>query len=283
MSLNYYAKNGLVFGKGIPVQHLHGTLTYAGKKFVAPASQSPNQQSATQNFPLGTRLDLGDRVFRYAKCGGSDTVAGNYYESAAFGGAYSVIEGAAAGADSLAGSDQITITLPNTHASDAVTLNEFAEGYVTIAAATLAADGKGQTFKIKSHPVAVRNATCVLTLYDPIPVEIDSGESCTMSMVKNTYDLVIKSPAGVMTGSPVGVPLIVITTLYYGWFQTRGVCGVLLDSDTTAGVPLGPDASVAGAITTQVVNAGYLLIPTVARALTEADSTEHALVDLCID
>jgi hypothetical protein len=240
-------------------------------------------KTSDQRWPLGSKLELGDRTFRYFKCGATATVAGCLYESAAHGGGYSTIEGAAVAADTKAGGTTITITLPNTHANDNVTLNEFKDGYITIAAATLTADGKGQTFKIKSHPAAARNASCVFTLYDKVPVEIDSSESCTASVVKNVYDSVIISPAGAMTGKSVGVPLVVHTASYYGWIQSKGPVGVLLDGDVTAGAPVVADASVAGAVTTQVVNAGYLLSPTVGHAISDADSGEFALIDLCID
>ena len=151
-------------------------------------------------------MDMGDRIFRYGKCGATATIAGNYYESDAKGGQSgtnrTTLEGLAVAADSVAGSSTITVTLQNSHADDAITVNKFKDGYITVAAATLAADGKGQTFKIKSHPAAARNTNVVITIYDTIPVEIDSSESCTASIVKNVYDGVIISPAGAMTGTP---------------------------------------------------------------------------------
>ncbi len=284
MSLNYHAKNGLVFGKGIPTQHLFGALMRAGRRLVAPEAQNPHQVTTTSNFPLGTKMDLGDRIFRYGRAGAT-TVVGTLYESAAKGGAVlSTNEGLTSDTiDTPAGGTTITFTLKNDGATDSVTANQYKDGYITIAASTAATDGRGQTFKIKSHPAAARNADVVFTLYDGVPVEIDSSESVTVSIVKNIYDNVIQSPAGAMTGTPAGVPPVIIASASYGWFQTRGPCGVLLDSDVVAGAPLGPDASVAGAITTQVVNAGYLLIPTVANAIADADTGEWAIVNLCID
>lgn len=275
-------KNAFTWRVDSPSTSNFGLITKAqGAELKPPKGQGIYDISSTKKFPLGSKLELGDRIFRYALMGATAGVAGNLYESALKGGkATTTIEGATVAADTAANGTTITITLP---ATDAITANEFTDGYITVAAATLAADGKGQTFKIKSHPAAAGAASCVFTLYDSVPVEIDSSESCTASVIKHPYKSVIISPAGAMTGMSVGVPLVAVTAANYCWLQTRGPCGVLLDSDVVAGAPLVADASVAGAITTQVVNAGYLLSPTVAHAIADADTGEFGLVNLCID
>lgn len=252
-------------------------------KPIKPKGQGIYDISSTQKYPLGTKLDLGDRVFRYALMGsGAAGVAGNLYESAAKGSmGTTTAEGLTAGTDASADGTTAYATLPN-GGSDAIVVNQFKDGYLVVATGTAASDGRGQTFKIKSHAAAAKNTKVTLTLYDPIPVEIDTSE-VTVSLIANPYYKVIISPAGAMTGVSVGVPLAAVTASYYCWLQTRGPCGVLLDSDVTAGAPLVADASTAGAITTQVVNAGYLLAPTVAHAIADADTGEYGLVDLCID
>ena len=283
MSINYHAKQGLVFGKGVCVQALTGLLTRAGRKTAAPEGQGIYQESISAKFPIGTKMDTGDRIFRYTKNGAATGVAGKLYESAAKGGAVlGTLEGIAVAANSPAGGSTITVTLPNNGATDSVVVNQFKDGYITIATGTAVADGRGQTFKIASHPAAARNANCVITIYDTLPVEIDESE-VTASITANVYDGVIISPAGAMTGTPAGVPLIAVTAAYYAWFQTGGPCGVLLENDTTAGAPLGAANGIAGAVETNAAGASSLLIPTVAHAISDADDAEYALVNLCID
>ena len=282
-----FSTSGLTMALDTVPTFEYGMLVQPARRVIVPyKAQGIYSISSTKRYPLGSKLDLGDRVFRYALVGTIAAVAGKLYEAPAKGGAAgtNTIEGKTVPSDVAAGASAITVTVPNDAAADAFEANQFADGYITIATGTLAADGVGQTFKVKSHPAAARNASCVLTLYDKIPVEIDVSEGVTYSLVASPWSKVVISPAAAAgTGRSIGWPLVAVTAAYYAWFQTKGILGALLDSDVVAGNPLVKDGSTAGAITTQVVNAGYLLVPTVAHAYADADTGEYGLVDACIN
>ena len=72
-----------------------------------------------------------------------------------------------------------------------------------------------------------------------------------MMYMPSLYSKIIIMPATTHTGIPIGVTMVKLTTAYYGWIQTHGVCAVLADnngSDWTIGETLVADTSTAGSV-----------------------------------
>jgi hypothetical protein len=192
-------------------------------------------------------------LYRYAKFGGSATVAGNVLQSPATIANHSSMTPAVA----AIGATEVTVTLGAT----AATANQYAEGYLV----TSSTPGHGYALKIKSHPAADASATLVLTLEDPLIIAITA--STTVDMVLNPFAGVIQSPT-TETGAPVGVALYVGTAASFGWIKTRGIAGVLCQgtiavgetavvSNGTAGaVEAGADATDAQPLVGRAVSAG---------------------------
>lgn len=212
-------------------------------------------------YPLGTKMILADgRAFRYCKVGSSPTVAGRLYESEATTANWNdenptVI--AAAGA--------ISVTV-DVNATPVV--GDFADGF-------LVDETNGHTYCIKNNTAA---DPTVLTLRDPLITDLALAD--TVSMFMSPYaDAVIKVAAE--PAAPVlGVAPCAIDAKYYGWLQTRGICGVLVEGILVVGDPA--VASV-GAVAGTVEPAGDDLGQVVGSVLEIGADTEIGTIFLTID
>jgi len=185
-----------------------------------PVDQSIYEEKSTQEAPLGTRLEVGDRVFYYAQLSTSANVsAGDVLAApaivASHGGAILTPTATSAGATTF------TVTL-----GTAMATNEYAEGYVMIATGS----SMGATYRVKSHPAAATAATCAITLYDTLKEAMTA--TCETHFVPNMYnDIKVGSEA---LNLPVGVAPVDVTTGNYFWCQTYGPSSPRNVSATTA-------------------------------------------------
>ena len=223
----------------------------------------------TAKWPIGTRWQLGDRTF-YFGLAGDDLLAGSLIQSAATGGATTAQQDCTISTAGAAGSKKVSVTIK----TDTLVANQFRNGYLTVSDGT-AAQGCGQTFKIKSHLAGAGNV--IFNLYDKIPIIINST-GVKAGIMANKYYKVIPAPASAATGVPVGVPLVAILDTYYGWFQSWGPCGVLSGSGAiTVGHP-----AVVGLQTNAVINQVATAEDEclVGDILMSGDTTDHVLIDL---
>ena len=199
---------------------------------IGDAIPDPFSESATRLFPLGSKLEYGDRKFRYAHIdNGGGVAAGVTLENIVATAHHRDLVVAAASA----GAKSITVTLGGTEAE----VDYYNEGYIHINDAA----GKGQLLKIKDHPQADASTTLVLTLYDPLKTAITTSSKA--DLIASNYKS-INTASNTPVGVIVGVSTIAMTANYYGWIQTSGPCSVLTSgtvvlghaavrSDTTAG------------------------------------------------
>lgn len=159
-------------------------------------------------------------------------------------------------ATAATGATSLTVTLGGT----LVTANQYAGGLATISAGL----GIGETLKIASHPAATATAQLVLTLEDPISVNIDSTTKTDLNLnpygSANGTDVrtlgVIIAPSGTSTGQLIGesfYPIAASTSTVptYGWIQTKGPVAGLAAGTATAGLGCMLGA-VNGAVSVQV-------------------------------
>ena len=198
-------------------------MVWGSGRGVAMPSQDIYAENVTQQLPLGTRLVLGDRVFRYASAGAA-LDQGYLLESAALGGATTTAQIDLTIVTALvAGDTTVNVTTKTT----AQAKNLFAEGYLSIVSDTNT-NGAGVAYKIKSHPAADVGGNCLITLYDPIVKAVTTG--CAASLHANMYKSVKQTAASTAVGMPIGVSLIDVTSAYYFWAQTWGPAAVLTGS-----------------------------------------------------
>jgi hypothetical protein len=187
---------------------------------VGDASPDPFSESSTQLYPLGTKLEYGDRTFRYAKMGSGAVTAGKLLQTKVAVGDHRDL---AVPSGVSIGSSTITVTVGGTKAD----ANEYSEGYLHINDV----DGQGQLFRIKSHPEGT-STNVVFTLYDKVNKAL-TGNSKADLIHSSYYELVI-APNN-ETGAISGVTVIDMTAENYGWVQTSGPCSVLIEGTIVLG------------------------------------------------
>lgn len=181
-----------------------------------------DSNSVTQLHPLGTLgLTKDGRKYRYGKAGGSDLDPGKLTVAATQEAQHA---NQSVQSDAAVGDKQVSLTL----GSASVSANEYADGYLVINDEA----GEGIAYLISGHPSAESGATLVVKLNQPISVALTTVSE--YSLVKNPWRDAVISVAD-QADLPVGIPNVTITTLFYGWFQTGGVCSAWADETITAG------------------------------------------------
>ncbi len=189
---------------------------------VSAVLQAPGVSSATQHYPLGTKLEARDgRLWRYARAGGvalSPGLMGQMTPPHA-----NVNNIAQAGMSSNIGDTEINVLLTTGHGYVA---GDFADGWLVIEDAT----GEGHSYRIRTNTVVTIDTVHRLFLHEPIIVATDADSEITI--VPNQYGKVIVQPTTV-TGIAVGVPNGTITAEHYYWAQRRGPVGMVVDAGDT--------------------------------------------------
>jgi len=217
---------------------------------------NPYAQSEAQQFPLGTKLVQGERVWRYCRAGATLGIAapveGPTVANAAQNYNITTVSGALAGTTIVMTSSSALATVPN------ATADAFKEGYWFVNDEA----GEGQCYKIKSNTAISGVANFTVELYDPLTILLTTSTEC--GLIHNPYNKVIASTA-TCANMVIGVPLLGITDTYYFWCQSGGpapvvtygtqVLGTMVIAGTTAA-----KADPMSATTAEVI-IGYPLTP----------------------
>ena len=176
-------------------------------------------------------------------------------------------------AATVVGDTTITVTLGAT----AAYANQYANGYMIVSTGP----GNGYAYLIKSHPLAAASATLLLTLSDSIKVVTSTASR--MDLQQNVYEGVIQAPVTTATGTSVGVavnPIAAATdgTKNYGWVQSYGVAGVLIDGTPAVGANVVGTGAAAGAATVASSTLGII-----GRMISTGVNTKNNAVFLVID
>ena len=241
-----------------------------GEFYNGEASLNPYAQSLTQEFPLGTKLTNGERVWRYTRNGAGTPAAGDCLQGAAI--LHIDAQDDLLCSVAVAGAYEVELTGT---ANTACAANYYKEGYLVINDAA----GQGHSYKIKSHVACTGAATFKIQLYDPLIVGLTAATS-EAGLCKNPFDAVIATAAA-LSAIPIGVSPIALTAAYYFWAQTGGPCAVHAHAAAGIGVAAivgthaaAVDPNVDNASTLQII--GWFMTPGIA-------DTEHCLVFLTID
>jgi len=222
--------------------------------------------NTTAQMPIGAYAETPDgRGFRYALVGGTSTVAGSLYQSAAQDTTNFNPSGGLSVSAAAIGATQITLT-----SSVTIAANALAGGYLSVAVTP----GLGYTYRIASN-TAVSGATgCVITLADPLVIALTTSSKVVAT--HHPYSSVIVNPT-TATGMPVGVANSIITNANYGWLQTYGACAVLTQGGTAVGLGIAPSTTTAGAVKTAATT-----LCTIGFCMNTLVTTEADLVYLTI-
>lgn len=231
------------------------------------------EESATQQAPIGTKLELEDgRIFRYASFAGAAVNRG-IMTSTDVSVTCAVEMNAAPDAAYAAGVK--VVTLDNAAlASRAADI--FAGGYLHITDD----DGKGYTYRIKGNTASSSNAV-TFTLYDGLQAALVAANT-DAAITGNKWSTLRISDAtdsNKVDYIPAGVTPISFTASYYGWVQTKGIATVLADGTIAEGDNLTLSDGTDGSVQTQDAYTEAL----VGIATFAPDSGGHVGIDLRLE
>lgn len=186
------------------------------------SAQGVLEENSSAHYRIGTRRVIDERVYRYAHMDPDRIVRAAY-------GAYAFSDYEETGVVAL-GALISTYVLTLTEVGTVV-VNEYAEGY-----AVLTLGGYGQTYKIKSNTVATVGEFTV-TLYDPL-VQALTLNTDIVTLYHSPYYRTNCMRQEFLDGintryekvSFVGIPNRQFAADSYGWLQTWGPCGCILDA-----------------------------------------------------
>jgi hypothetical protein len=220
--------------KQIEMDQFGYTVVSEGRADTKPgqgaANIDPWAETAAQEWPLGTLIRQGDRVWRYCKNGGvALDVAAPVQQAAAAHAEQN--DDIVCGAAAAIGDTSVEVTsTANLDASPNNVADDFAEGYLIVNDAA----GQGHMYKIKSNEALSGTADSTFTLYPQESIRVALTTSSELGLVRNPYYKVIATTA-VVSGMVVGVPQFAVTASYYFWCQTGGPAAVVAQAAIALG------------------------------------------------
>lgn len=189
-------------------------------KFAGDFADIYNADS-TQKYALGTRLQMDDRVFRYACAGAAGVNAGYgafFKVTTTLGLGYEAIHVAASAGDK-------TVTLTEA----GITADKWAGGYIVLGHNS---DATRQNRRIISNTATDGDVHVVVTLDGPLHVALTTSEG--VEIIPNIYSN-LQTTALQEYNSVAGVPAVTTTTGKYFWVQTWGPCWITPGGTGTPG------------------------------------------------
>ncbi len=210
---------------------------------VGRPTQDIHEESAVQNYPVGTIHERHGRRFRYCKAYEAITVTNrgcpNMVQYPWI--ATSVRSAKFVSCNSfLAGDKRIVLTVDDVVEDSpyaALTKNFFAGGYINAFFDSNAI----QTLRVSGNEVGTVNADSAantdIILYLDEPFAKDYAAGCTVDLYASPYIAIGASGSATAYSSFVVVPHLAVTSGYWFWGQTRGPCWVTPNAGiTTANV-----------------------------------------------
>lgn len=225
------------------------------------------QSTTTPQHALGARMVTADgRVYRYCLAGAVDLVAGNCIQAPA----------------QLTNHQQLTpsvaaigaTTIVATLGATAAAANLYAGGLAIIDTTP----GLGYSYPVLGHAAVLSAGVITLTLPADSAIQVALTASSRVSLQANPYSGVIQTPVTTLTGAVVGVAVFPIPANTYGWIQTHGPCGCLINVTPAVGQEVSAPSAVAGAL---AINSGTL--PPVGWMMVTGVDTKVQAVFLTID
>lgn len=186
---------------------------------------TPYETGTTQLYDWGQRGETEDgSLFRFTKMGATLGVANKLYQGPAEVDNWQDTEHTTA---LVVGDTQISFLDDGT----AFAIDEAKGGHIVVESAA----DLGHIYRIKSNAVTASNVT-VMQLEDGVTVQnaVPVAGGNHLTFVKSTWNQSILGIAGINTAANAGVPRVIIAANAFGWLQTRGPCGCLIDSDSQA-------------------------------------------------
>ena len=267
------------------------TLTapsYARGPIIDPAEPYNGiyETSATQEYHLGTKLELNDgtgRVFRYAQAGATALVQARMNQSAITNATY-FHQQVQTGYGMTAGALDVTalVTTGGSAASGGVE-NDLADGFMVCNKTSPAV--LGDIYIILASKL--RSTDTILDLKLSTPIRNTIAVTGELTFVMNRFKKSLVFAAYEATAQANGVALCPVTAGYYYWSQTKGPAPLLVDGNETydIGQMIGCPSTLgtAGDGGPAILTDAQVLRTPWGRCMEIATPDEPGLVDLCLE
>ena len=228
------------------------------------ATANPYAESATQLFPLGSKLIYGNNTYRYVGIGGTAVTAGKLLQQPAVVSDHANMSATAAVA---AGETAISVETGGTD----ITLNQYANGYLWVNDVA----GEGQMLRVKSNPAHDHSAdpSIVITCYDALATALTTNSQLTL-LADPSNDLIVAPAAE--TGALMGATVIDMTADYYGWAVISGPAALLTVGTLVVGNAAVRSGGTAGGVAPATDN----VLMEVGDVMAVSANTEYSLINI---
>ena len=228
------------------------------------ATANPYAESATQLFPLGSKLIYGNNTYRYVGIGGTAVTAGKLLQQPAVVSDHANMSATAAVA---AGETAISVETGGTD----ITLNQYANGYLWVNDVA----GEGQMLRVKSNPAHDHSAdpSIVITCYDALATALTTNSQLTL-LADPSNDLIVAPAAE--TGALMGATVIDMTADYYGWAVIKGPAALLTVGTLVVGNAAVRSGGTAGGVAPATDN----VLQEVGDVMAVSANTEYSLINM---
>ena len=228
------------------------------------ATANPYAESATQLFPLGSKLIYGNNTYRYVGIGGTAVTAGKLLQQPAVVSDHANMSATAAVA---AGETAISVETGGTD----ITLNQYANGYLWVNDVA----GEGQMLRVKSNPAHDHSAdpSIVITCYDALATALTTNSQLTL-LADPSNDLIVAPAAE--TGALMGATVIDLTADYFGWAVTSGPAALLTVGTLVVGNAAVRSGGTAGGVAPATDN----VLMEVGDVMAVSANTEYSLINM---
>mgnify|MGYP003624416093 FL=1 len=228
------------------------------------ATANPYAESATQLFPLGSKLIYGNNTYRYVGIGGTAVTAGKLLQQPAVVSDHANMSATAAVA---AGETAISVETGGTD----ITLNQYANGYLWVNDVA----GEGQMLRVKSNPAHDHSAdpSIVITCYDALATALTTNSQLTL-LADPSNDLIVAPAAE--TGALMGATVIDMTADYFGWAVMSGPAALLTVGTLVVGNAAVRSGGTAGGVAPATDN----VLMEVGDVMAVSANTEYSLINM---
>ena len=186
------------------------------------------QTTAGKKHPLGTKMVIRDRTFRYVEAAAVEIGEGLLVSQQAA--VTTQDDDLAVATTAAAGATSVSITIGGTNALEK---NEYQDGYIfnNTAAGTAAL-----MYRVASHALAAASGTVTIYLDEPDGlVNAWTAGTDVVGLIGSPWKDIVVAPATII-GMTVGLSCNTIPASYYGWVQTAGPALAMIEAASTTAV-----------------------------------------------
>jgi len=245
-----------------------------GSLDIIPPNVNEFTVGTTQLFPLGTRMQRDDCVYRYVEYGGT-TIAAQLLAMEDPGSAHDELDPTGSGTDYGTAGTAVGSTIISIATSITLVVNEYAGG--SLVGEDLA--GEGYRYKVLRNTAVSSAANASIEIQTGLAVAVTTASH--FKLIKSKWKEVVSAPTTVVA-TTVGVGLGVGADGSFGWAQTRGPAAVQTEGALVVGMQARLSETTAGTVTALDISDDRDE-PFVGRVMEIGATTEKSLIDLALE